>query len=63
MVIKEKMVLATSSQWRYSKINARKGAEELFLEMKGNKEINVSPDRKFKYFANLILFNDYIHFM
>ena len=35
-----------------SKINARKVAEELFLEMKGNKEINVSPDRKFKYFAN-----------
>ena len=35
-----------------SKIIARKVAEELFLEMKGNKEINVSPDRKFKYFAN-----------
>ena len=35
-----------------SKINARKVAEELFLEMKGNIEINVSTDRKFKYFAN-----------
>ena len=35
-----------------SKIIARKVAEELFLEMKGNKEINVLNDRKFKYFAN-----------
>ena len=41
-----------------SKINARKVAEELFLEMKGNKEINVSPDRKFKYFANELVKQD-----
>lgn len=35
-----------------TKIKARKVAEELYLEMKTNKEIGVPKNRTFKYFAN-----------
>ena len=38
-----------------TKIKAKKVAEELYLEMKTNKEIGVPKNRTFKYFANELI--------